>query len=78
MHESDPKIRRLAVGAAGGPPADGAADGHGLRRRQRFPLLDCLGWKDAGIVYAGGNMAVGDIQAHPEQLEAARQLGAAL
>ena len=41
-------------------------------------LLDCLGWKDAGIVYAGGNMAVGDIQAHPEQLEAARQLGAAL
>ena len=34
------KIRRLAVGAAGGPPADGAADGHGLRRRQRFPLLD--------------------------------------
>lgn len=28
-------------------------------------LLDCLGWKDAGIVYAGGNMAVGDIQAHP-------------
>ena len=40
MHESDPKIRRLAVGAAGGPPADGAADGHGLRRRQRFPLLD--------------------------------------
>ena len=41
-------------------------------------LLDCLGWKDAGIVYAGGNMAAGDIQAHPEQLEAARQLGAAL
>ena len=37
-------------------------------------LLDCLGWKDAGIVYAGGNMAAGDIQAHPEQLEAARQL----
>ena len=37
-------------------------------------LLDCLGWKDAGIVYAGGNMAVGDIQAHPEQLEAARWL----
>lgn len=34
-------------------------------------LLDCLGWKDAGIVYAGGNMAAGDIQAHPEQLEAA-------
>ena len=29
-------------------------------------LLDCLGWKDAGIVYAGGNMAAGDIQAHPE------------
>ena len=41
-------------------------------------LLDCLGWKDAGIVYAGGNMAAGDIEAHPEQLEAARQLGAAL
>lgn len=41
-------------------------------------LLDCLGWKDAGIVYAGGNMAAGDIQAHAEQLEAARQLGAAL
>ena len=28
-------------------------------------LLDCLGWKDAGIVYAGGNMAAGDIEAHP-------------
>ena len=41
-------------------------------------LRGCLGWKDAGIVYAGGNRAVGDIQAHPEQLEAARQLGAAL
>lgn len=39
-------------------------------------LLDCLGWKDAGLVYAGGNMAVGDIQAHPEQLEAARATGA--
>ena len=37
-------------------------------------LLDCLGWKDAGIVYAGGNMAAGDIEAHPEQLEAARWL----
>ena len=30
MHESDPKIRRLAVGAAGGPPADGAAGGQVL------------------------------------------------
>ena len=41
-------------------------------------LLNCLGWKDAGIVYAGGNMAVGDIQSHLEQLEAARALGASL
>ena len=41
-------------------------------------LLNCLNWKDAGIIYAGGNMAVGDIQSHPEQLEAARTLGASL
>lgn len=40
MHESNKKNRHLAVGAAGSRNTDGAADGHSLCRRQRFPLLD--------------------------------------
>lgn len=41
-------------------------------------LLKNLGWRDLGVVYAGGNLAAGDIQNHPEQLAAARTLGASL
>jgi len=41
-------------------------------------LVQNLGWRNAGIVYAGGNNAKGDILTRPEQLEEARNLGAAL
>lgn len=41
-------------------------------------LLHHMGWKDVGIVYAGGNFNVGDIQNKPEQLEEARRLGRTL
>ena len=41
-------------------------------------LLSHLGWKDAGIVYAGGNMDPGDIRDRPEQLAQAEALGKAL
>lgn len=41
-------------------------------------LLRHLGWRDLGIVYAGGNFALGDIQKRPEQIEEARRLGASL
>nr|MDD6335236.1 NAD(P)H-dependent oxidoreductase [bacterium] len=40
-------------------------------------LLSHLKWRDRGLVYAGGNLAVGDIQGKPA-LEEARALGAAL
>lgn len=35
-------------------------------------------WTDLGHVFAGGNYGLQDIQQHPEQLEAARALGASL
>lgn len=38
-------------------------------------LLAHLGWKNIGIVYAGGNMEAGDILNKPEQLEQAEKLG---
>ena len=38
-------------------------------------LVSHLGWNDLGIVYAGGNMAAGDILQKPEQLQAAEDLG---
>lgn len=41
-------------------------------------LLNNLGWKDCGIVYAGGNMDAGSILQKPEQLKAAFDLGASL
>mgnify|MGYP005762868577 FL=1 len=41
-------------------------------------LLQHLGWKNAGVVYAGGNMNVGDILSKPHQLQAARQLGSSI
>jgi multimeric flavodoxin WrbA len=41
-------------------------------------LLNNLGWKDRGIVYAGGNMDAGSILQKPEQLKAAFDLGASL
>ncbi|MDO4271291.1 MAG: NAD(P)H-dependent oxidoreductase [Eubacteriales bacterium] len=34
-----------------------------------------LGWKNRGVVYAGGNMDAGDILSKPDQLEAAEKLG---
>lgn len=40
-------------------------------------LMARLGWKDIGIVYAGGNMQVGDIVGKP-QLQEAEALGAAI
>lgn len=40
-------------------------------------LTHQLGWQDIGIIYAGGNMAVGDIIGKP-QLEDARILGASI
>lgn len=41
-------------------------------------LLHHMGWRDAGIVYAGGNFNAGDIRKRPEQLERARELGGAI
>lgn len=38
-------------------------------------LVQRMGWKSLGIVYAGGNMGAGDIQKHPEQLQEAEELG---
>lgn len=38
-------------------------------------LCTHLGWKNLGIVYAGGNMAAGDILTKPKQLEQAETLG---
>lgn len=38
-------------------------------------LLRHMSWRDAGIVYAGGNFHAGDIQGKPEQIEQARRLG---
>lgn len=38
-------------------------------------LLSHLGWKNLGIVYAGGNMEPGDILNKPEQLKQAEELG---
>lgn len=38
-------------------------------------LTSHLGWENIGIVYAGGNMEVGDILSKSEQLEAAENLG---
>ena len=41
-------------------------------------LLQHLGWENAGVIYAGGNMNIGDILSKPHQLEAARQLGSSI
>ena len=41
-------------------------------------LLHHLGWNNLGIVYAGGNMAAGDIIDKPAQLQEARELGKSL
>lgn len=38
-------------------------------------LTSHLGWKNIGIVYAGGNMETGDILNKPQQLEEAENLG---
>lgn len=38
-------------------------------------LISHLGWKNLGIVYAGGNMNIGDILNKPEQLKQAEDLG---
>lgn len=38
-------------------------------------LTSHLGWKNLGIVYAGGNMNIGDILNKPEQLKQAEDLG---
>ncbi len=41
-------------------------------------LAGQLGWKNRGIVYAGGNMAAGDILNKPQQLREAQELGAGI
>jgi len=41
-------------------------------------LLSHLRWKDCGMVLAGGNMEIGDIQNNDKQLEEARKLGASI
>ena len=41
-------------------------------------LMKHLGWRNLGMVCAGGNCNVGDIQHHPAQLEEARKLGASI
>lgn len=38
-------------------------------------LTSHLGWKNLGIVYAGGNMNVGDILSKQNQLKEAKELG---
>lgn len=38
-------------------------------------LTSHLGWKNIGVVYAGGNMDIGDILSKSEQLEEAEKLG---
>jgi len=38
-------------------------------------LISHLGWKNLGIVHAGGNMNIGDILNKPEQLKQAEDLG---
>lgn len=38
-------------------------------------LISHLAWKNLGIVYAGGNMNIGDILNKPEQLKQAEDLG---
>ena len=41
-------------------------------------LISHLDWKNSGIVYAGGNMDIGDILNKPEQLKQAEELGKSL
>lgn len=41
-------------------------------------LTSHLGWKDLGILYAGGNMAAGDILQKPAQLKEAEALGSSI
>lgn len=41
-------------------------------------LLKNLNWKDIGVIYAGGNLNVGDIASKPQQLTQARDLGASI
>lgn len=38
-------------------------------------LLLHLGWTNLGVIYAGGNMEIGDILNKPEQLKQAEELG---
>lgn len=41
-------------------------------------LLCHLGWKDCGMVLAGGNMNIDDILNNPKQLKEARELGSSI
>lgn len=41
-------------------------------------LISNLGWKNIGIVYAGGNMDAGSVLSKPEQLQEAERLGGAV
>ena len=48
---------------------------HGCLGCCKGGLVSHLNWKNMGIVYAGGNMEIGDILKQPYQLESAEQLG---
>ena len=71
---ANPKKDAVLLMAAGA----GGEENFAPVRAYYHALLDNLDWRNAGIVYAGGNMETGDIQQHPEQLEAARTLGQSL
>lgn len=59
--------------------AEGASESNFEPVRHFYSALTKqLGWTNAGIVYAGGNFNVGDIQGKPTQLAEAKALGASI
>ena len=57
-------------------PAEGTTESNFAPVKAYYEaLLNHLNWKNIGIVYAGGNMNVGDILNKPEQLQQAEDLG---
>lgn len=59
--------------------AGGSSESNFAPMRQMYRVMTAnMGWKDRGLVYAGGNGGPGDILKNPRQLEQARKLGASL
>ncbi|MCI8342312.1 MAG: flavodoxin family protein [Firmicutes bacterium] len=57
-------------------PAEGDTESNFAPVRAFYEgLISNLGWKNVGIVYAGGNMNAGDILNKPKQLKEAEELG---